>query len=130
MTATLKGYSLELNPTNQIVCAYASGQLCLPAYADTRWIVVGSFEIPEYVGAARLQVAGLATTGTTCKVAIFGPTKIVASEVTLTAGGLERIVSSAQTFELNSGTLYQIAVAVTGGESDELFAVIRSASLV
>lgn len=129
MTATLKGYSLELNPTNQIVCAYASGSLSLPATTDTRWIVIGSFALPEYVGAARLQVHGLATTGTTCKVALFGPAKVIASEVAMTANGLERTVTSAQTFELEMGTLYQIAAAVTGGESDDLFAVIRSASL-
>jgi hypothetical protein len=128
---SLQGYATQLNPTTQIVCAYASGSKTLKARAGTeRWIVQGTFEVPEPVTEARLQVVGLATSGAVARVAIFNPAKLTTSEVTIPAAVAES-VSVSGVFSLEAGVTYQIAACVTcTAELDSRFAVIRTCSLV
>ena len=132
MAQTLAGYATQLNPTTQIVCAYASGATTLKARAGAaRWVVIGTFRVPEYVGEAHLQVEGLCTTNATCQVALFGPEQVTGSNLSLTVGGREQVNLTLQTFALQPNVTYQIAACVqTAVEANNRFAVIRTVSLV
>lgn len=126
--SSLAGYATQLNPTTQIVCAYASGSKTVKALTYERWLVIGTFDVPETV-TARVAAFGLSTTGTEAKVAIFSDEKIVGSELTLVEGGVEQI-SISSVFTLVPDVSYKIAIDVqadTAGEDQ--FAVVRTVSL-
>ena len=124
---SLEGYALSLNPTTDVICAYASGSVTLPAYTAERWIQIGSFTVPEIVR-GRLVVRGNATDGTQVRVALFSPAKIADSQAVLAY--LDEREARSKELTLTPGVTYQIAAAaVADPAGDTQFGVVRSVSL-
>jgi hypothetical protein len=124
---SLEGYALSINPTTDVICAYASGAVTLPAYTEERWIQIGSFVVPETVR-ARLVVRGNATDGTQVRVALFAPAKVTDSQAVLAY--LDEREARSKELTLRPGVTYQIAAAaVAAVVGDQSFGVVRVVSL-
>lgn len=127
--STLSSYALEIDATNEVVSAYASGPKTLQAHTNNRWIALGSFALPAPVR-AKLQVIGFTTTGTTLQVKLFAPLDIETSlleVVTL----FEGIHVGSNYVDFEADRLYTIAANVVASTEDTShFGLIRSVSLV
>jgi hypothetical protein len=127
MANPLSSYLLTLEPTFDVLAAYASDNITMPATATEAWVAIGGFRTSSAL-LARLQVIGLVAPGVSTKVALFGPTKITESEVTIVAGSDTTYNSRA--FEVDGQVDYIIAASCqTATAGDAYFGVVRTASL-
>lgn len=107
---SLQGFATQMNPTTQVVCAYATNPLTLLATLTEQWVVQGTFTVPEPVS-CRLSVEGFVIYGATMKVALFCPAKMGDSEVVITEYAPSTVKNSA-IISLLPGVVYLIAVSV------------------
>jgi hypothetical protein len=121
----LSNYALTVNPTTDIVCAYASGMYVpAPTATDAPWVVIGSFQVPEAV-TARLEVIGCKSGTASLAVALHNPTYMAGSMVAVTAA-TDAKHTSAGTFDIVPGVTYLIAAQFQGTAS---VGVVRTVSL-
>lgn len=127
MANPLSSYLLTLEPSFDILSAYASDNITLPATATAAWIAIGGFRTSSAL-LARLQVIGLVAPSVSMKVALFGPTKIADSEITVLAGA--DTTYNSKSFQVDGQVDYIIAVScTTATPGDAYFGVVRTASL-
>jgi hypothetical protein len=130
----LSNYALELQPTNDIVCAYASKQVDLLATgsgAAERWIEIGAFQVPVAVR-ARLTAIGLVSVLNEVEIEV----KIWADGVPMTHSELLVNQTSESTYvsvpiDLIAGVAYQIGAScrATVAASANHFGTVRTTSL-
>ena len=129
MTTSLAGYATQLNPTTQVVCAYASAEASVEAIVDPGvayyGVQIGSFTVPE-AAPCRLSVIGFrSNTGVACTVRLIDPDDVAGSAVTVSAIAADGVHLS-QPLLLAAGKTYNIAMKVTASAvAATNFAVIR-----
>ena len=125
--SSLQGYATQLNPTTQVVCAYAAAKTSMRAIATSEdneyyaGTAIGSFTVPETV-LCRLRVLGSrSSSDVTLTVALYSPDSVVGSTTQVTATEEESVSLSTTSITLVPNKVYQIvakAVSPTGAGAD------------
>lgn len=127
MANPLSSYLLTLEPTFDVLSAYASDNVTLPATVGAAWVAIGGFKTVSAV-MCRLQVTGLAAPTCTLKVALFDVSKIADSQVEIISGG--DVTQVSKTITLDGQKTYIIAASCEASSAGAAnFGVARTVSL-
>jgi hypothetical protein len=127
MAKGLAGYATQVDPVNDIVCAYTTSPTQLPAdgVSGAVWQVIGEFDVPTAVACRLVALACTSNTGLELQVKLYNPAAVAESLLSVSSTEMLRVRS--QVLNLVPGVTYQIASRCNGVADPLSFAVVRHA---
>ena len=122
--SNLSNYALTINPTSDVVCAYASTPYePVPTASPAPWVVYGAFSVPQAVS-ARLVVVGVNSGPAALVVRLYEDGIATSCQAVITSDSDGTVYSAAFAFKANA--LYQLAARYEGASGS---ACVRTTSL-